>query len=158
MKNNIHFLTVILLFISCKPDVENKEQMLFDKFFKPLAIPKSLEEMGASQTDFAFRIYHQKDYKEAIVNFKYALIDNPNNDKLKLYLGISFLKMKDMRQAKRLFANIMDHGKEEYKEIANWYLALTLLKDDKASAKILLSQLFSSKSYGSLAKELYSLI
>ena len=158
MKNTIHFLTVFLLIISCKPDVENKEQMLFDKFFEPLAIPKNLDELGASQTDIAFRIYYQKDYKEAIVNFKYALLDNPNSNKLKLYLGISFLKMKDIRQAKRLFANIMDHGKEEYKEIANWYLALALLKDDKASAKILLSQLFSSKSYGSKAKELYSLI
>ena len=158
VKNTIYFLTAILLITSCKPDVENKEQMLFDKFFEPLAIPKNLYELGASQTDIAFRIYHQKDYKEAIVNFKYALLDNPNNNKLKLYLGISFLKMKDIRQAKRLFANIIDHGKEEYKEIASWYLALALLNEDKASAKILLSQLFSSKSYGSQAKELHSLI
>ena len=158
LKKTIRFLTIILLIISCKPEVENKEQMLFNRFFEPLAIPKSLDELGTSQTDFAFRIYHQKDYKEAIVNFKYALIDNPNNIELRLYLGISFLKMGDLRQAKKLFANIMDHGKEEYKEIANWYLALTLLDDDKASAKILLSQLFDSKSYESLAKELYSLI
>ena len=158
VKNTIYFLTAILLITSCKPDVENMDQILFDKFFEPLAIPKNLDELGASQTDIAFRIYHQKDYKEAIVNFKYALIDNPNNNKLNLYLGTSFLKMKDMRQAKRLFANIMDHGKEEYKEIANWYLALTLLKDDKASAKILLIQLFGSKNYGTQAKELYSLI
>ena len=158
LKKTIYFLTIILLFISCKPEVENKEQMLFDKFFEPLASPKNLDELGASQTDIAFRIYHQKDYKEAIVNFKYALIDNPNNNKLKLYLGISFLKMRDIRQAKRLFANIMDHGKEENIEIANWYLALTLLNEDKASAKILLSSLFDSKSYGSQAKELYSLI
>jgi len=158
LKITIHFLAVILLIISCNPEVDNKEQMLFDRFFEPLAIPKSLDEMGASQTDIAFRIYHQKNYKEAIVNFKYALIDNPNNNMLKLYLGISFLKIKDIGQAKRLFANIMDHGKEEYKEIANWYLALTLLNEDRATTKILLSQLFGSKSYGSQAKELYSLI
>lgn len=158
LKKTIHFLTIILLSISCKPEVENKEQMLFNRFFEPLAIPKSLDELGTSQTDFAFRIYYQKDYKEAIVNFKYALIDNPNNIEIKLYLGISFLKMGDLRQAKKLFANIMEHGNEEYKEIAKWYLALTLLNDDKASAKNLLSQLLGSNSYGSRAKELYLLI
>ena len=154
----IHFLTIILLIISCKSKIENKEQLLFNRFFEPLTISKSLDELGTSQTDIAFRIYSQKDYKEAIVNFKYALLDNQNNIEVKLYLGICFLKMGDLRQAKKLFANIMEHGNEEQKEIAKWYLVLTLLNDDKASVKKLLSQLFGSKRYGSKAKEMYPLI
>jgi len=158
LKKAILFHIIILLIISCKPKVENKDQILFNRFFEPLAIPKNLVELGNSQTDVAFRIYHQKDYKEAIVNFKYAIIDNQNNNELKLYLGISFLKMGNIRQAEKLFAKIMEHGNKEHKDIAKWYLALTLLIDDKTTAKSFLSQLFDSKEYGFKAKELYSLI
>ncbi len=158
LKNPIHFLSIILLFFSCKPDIENKDQTLFNRFFEPLAIPKSFDQLGFSQTDVAYGIYHQKDYKEAIVNFKYALIDNPNNNELKLYLGISFLKTGNVRQAEKLLAKIIEQGNEEKQEIAKWYLALLFLKDNKVSSKNLLSQLFASKNYGSKAKELHSLI
>ena len=158
LRNPIHFLGIILIITSCKPDVENKDQMLFDKFFEPLAIPKSFDELGFSQTDVAYGIYHQKDYKEAIVNFKYALIDNQNNNELNLYLGICFLKTGNVRQAEKLFAKIIEQGNQEHQEIAKWYLALTFLNDNKASSKNLLSQLLTSKNYGSKAKELHSLI
>jgi len=124
---------------------------LFSKYFKPYPENrtdlKRSENTSLSQKDYAFFIYQQKDYKEATINFKYALIDHPNDASIRFYLGVSFLAMANLKEAETQFNIILRSENDQYHEASQWYIALIFLKKNNLKeAKVLFEKLESQGS------------
>ena len=95
-------------------------------YFEPYPLTNDLNiliQSGFGQKAYAFKIYNQGDYSEAIVNLKYALVDYPNDPELNFYLGVSFMAIHDYRSARKQFQNLINEN-HNYKEAGKWYLAL----------------------------------
>jgi tetratricopeptide (TPR) repeat protein len=96
----------------------------------------------------AFQLYNQRDYKEAIVNFKYTLVNNPEDNEVNFYLGICMLLTNEPRNAIREFNLILNESENDSLiNEAKWYKALALIKLDRIpQAKRLLGELSSEDS------------
>ncbi len=113
---------------------------LFDTNYEPYPNTVHLITRGEahlSEEKKAFIAYESGHYKEAVSLF--STLDQ-NLNYLDLYMGISYLNIDDTEKAIELFrkAETKDH---EFKEAANWYLALAYLKNnDEQRAKTVLEK------------------
>ena len=125
--------TIVILIIA---NSNTHSEKSIREYFKPYPVSETLKKLSNSspgQKAYAFRVYQQQDFKEAIVNFKYALIESPNDADIQFYLGICFLAINDYRSAKKQFEKLREHT--DYNSAASWYLGLcNYLNNHKESA------------------------
>lgn len=113
---------------------ETGEGQLFSNYFRHYPAESDLS--GYSQKDFAIKVYNQKDYKEAIVNFKYALVDLADDPEIRFYLGVSFLATSDAKEAIKQFEQVLNKDQSNFKDPARWYKALSYLKLNQIESSI----------------------
>lgn len=105
-------------------------QALFADYYEPYTTNLTTRDM--SSDDILAQIetlYNAGKYEEAIPVIETALSQNPANAKLSLAAGVAHLELNNLEKAafyfKRAAAN------ELLQEVADWYLALTYLKQDR---------------------------
>lgn len=105
--------------------------------------------------------YNGKKYSEAINLFNSYLASSKNvqnKSQIELYLAKAYLAENKTVEAKNILSTIIKEGKKSIKEDAEWYLVLTLIKENnveqakKGLNEILLSQ--TSSTYQGKAMKL----
>lgn len=130
-------ITVALFFllgnrnsVSYKVSLEDIES----KYLKPWPLPDHWDETPGFRTrDVAFHSYSQHDYSEARVNFKYAIVDNPDDNTVRFYLGVCELLTGEALGSIREFNLLLRDEKNEYVEPSKFYKSIALLKLDRNS-------------------------
>ena len=94
----------------------------------------------------AFIAYESGDFKGAADSFQ-EISKGAQTNYLNFYLGMSYLHLNQLKQAKTYFTKTIN-GKNDFVDEANWYMALVALKEkNTASAKQYLMQLTAADSY-----------
>ncbi len=144
-------LLPVYLFVPLPGKLGDTPPVLYEQYFNAypnfeVTVNRS-EKTNLSERDYAFFLYDQKDYAEAVVNFKYAIVKNPGDAASKFFLGVSLMITKDHFQAKRQFNAVIEDGNSNYVEAAKWYLALTHLADNKSLQATELFEELASDGY-----------
>ena len=82
----------------------------------------------------AYLAYDLGEYSEAITYFK-ELIDQNKTATNYFYAGVSSLELGDMEAAK-IYFNVTANHFEEFREQAQWYMAMTLLKENRVNEAV----------------------
>lgn len=105
--------------------------------------PLSLTVMGNTQqakTD-AEMAFGQKDYAKALAALDQVLSDEPNNIKASFYRGICLLELGRVPESRQVFEPLAS-GNSALREDADWYIALSYLKEkNNAACKAKLQQI-----------------
>ena len=166
MKKNFIYLSFCFLLsfilVSCGSEPAQSPDQLFDQNFKveqvtnlynSRSIPegKSPEEMEknrilVSSSAKGVDAYNQHRYTEAIQYFKsYINTFGKKNTEIGLYLSISYLASKQLDKAKEGFQHLLKKGNKSIKKDAEWYLVLTLIKDNNVNEALQLLNKISAK-------------
>ena len=109
---------------------------LFDKYYQPyenvLTTRGDINTINQSQFfSEALRNYHKEDYIEAKQLFEKVILLKDDDMLAHLYYGIVCLEMNLFEEAERNFKLIINEQDQFFKQQAQWYLALTYLKNDR---------------------------
>lgn len=134
--------------------------------YKKYAVHQSLEvgtKSGVNATDsiklLAADFFNQKKYTDASTLLEKYFETIEEDPRMKLGLGICYLEMNNLEQAKNIFEEISD-GNSIMKQEAKWYLALFYLKTNNTSmtqnilTEIKNSSDFRARDAGNLLEEL----
>jgi len=136
----------------------NSPEKVFTSNFKP--DPGLPTTMGtASDYEFYYGMvnYKRKEYAEAINRWEPLYAANPENDTVVYFLGVANLAQGKARQAEKYLQMIREKTESVFYEEIRYYLALSLLKENKIEeAKNVLEQSESSANIV-LLKELKTL-
>jgi len=113
----------------------NSPEELFDANFQPfpnLVIDLDQVPLDTTPVVKTFLAYRNKEYEKA---FQYStkITDLPEDDPIQLYRAVCKLAMSDAHTAEYLLLPLSEKN-WEYRDAANWYLALANLKQGKVSA------------------------
>lgn len=102
------------------------------------------DEEALQEILIAMKAYDNNEYKQAVILFQKFLEIHPKStyqNKVELYLGLSYLESNKVEKAMVQFQNLS--SKESANQaVAEWYLALTYLKAEKPKqAKVILNKL-----------------
>jgi tetratricopeptide (TPR) repeat protein len=132
----------------------NDYQRLYNTYFIPF---DQGEFRGNNPSIFeaGLKKYHENEFEGAIVLFQSGLSEHPTESILLIYIGNSYLQLKDWPNAKEAFAKAMQSNNQLVKEHATWYLALTFIRlEDIPHAKGLLEELSEKSLYAKESKTL----
>lgn len=106
----------------------------------------------------AWRLYSNGNYEDAYLQFQYSLRNGNPNEAGWFYLGICAIELDRFNQAEMAFNKVLSAEDGRYKEQAQWYLALSYLREDKLTeAKNKLLEIEKSTStYAPKSSELLS--
>jgi tetratricopeptide (TPR) repeat protein len=122
----IIFVVVGLWLFSSKH--ESNEQY-FQAYYKPF--PATIVTRGKSDANRAQFSYSSGNYKNAAEDLENAITaeaDPYAKQDLMLLLGNSYLMINEVSGAEKCFRELVTTGREDVRQHAMWYLALTLLK------------------------------
>ena len=105
---------------------------LFEDHYQPMANVVDPISKAELSNESAFQLYEQQRYDEALIALE-QLSDHPA--KL-MYLALCHLELSNLNQAKVLFQEISNDKNHEFYEEAQWYLALTHLRNDQPKSAI----------------------
>lgn len=77
--------------------------------------------------------FNSKNYKEALLQLTILANTNPNDTEIELYKGICYLELNIYVEADIIF-DIISSGNSAFVNTANWYKALSMLKQEKFKA------------------------
>lgn len=100
-------------------------------------------ERGGVEDAFAKaeKAFNNGAYEDAIVHFDTILENDPLNAQVLYYKGIALVEVDEYAKAEKVFQNLIQ-GNSLFKNKAHWYLALSLLKQDRIQdCKILLQMI-----------------
>jgi len=125
----------------------NQPAATFAEFYqKPQWDTQTRGENENDQYTQAIKIYNQGNYAAALSAFEDLIKEYPEDNRLRLYKGISDLEYGNLRQADTELQTVRINS-DIYFEEASWYLALLKVKSkDKAEAIRLLDELLSIRS------------
>ena len=115
----------------------NKPERLFSEYYKP--DPGLITAMGTSDNylfEHAMIDYKTKKYDSAIKTWEGLLKTNPASDTLNYFIGSAFLAKDRSDSAVYYFQKIVTHPGSYFFNDANWYLGLTLVKQQKSQKAI----------------------
>lgn len=136
----------------------NSSEKVFAANFKP--DPGFPTTMGtSSEYDFYYGMvnYKRKEYAEAISRWEPIYGANPENDTLVYFLGVANLANGNARQAKKYLQMAKKKTESTFYEDAKYYLALSLLKENKIEEAIQTLENSSSSVNISLLQQLNDL-
>ena len=110
-------------------------EVLFEANFHPfpnVLVDLEKDSLSANPKVLTFLAYRNKNYEEAL---RYSDKINPlsEHDPIQLYRGVSFMALNKMNRAIEILEPLTDTS-SEYKDAANWYLALCKLKQNDLMA------------------------
>jgi len=108
---------------------------LFKDNFDPY---NSVVEVRGNGSDFeqAMAKYASRDYQAAITLYENILQKSPDSTVVNFYAGISYLATNNTQNAENQLQKVVKSGNEIFAEKAEWYLALSALKqENKTLAK-----------------------
>ncbi len=133
-------LGIALLIYQFTKPVKISSHLVYAEYFSPYP---SSEERGEDEAKLiqGFKAhYSDKNYQKALDQIKPIL--NTQNNEMKLMAGICALESDDFHLSTQLFNDILSTKDYYFQDHANWYLALTYLKQDKIKEAItILTQL-----------------
>lgn len=141
--------------------IQNREHasslQIYEKYYQPY--PAFINIRNASLltiTDQATRLYNSEKYEEALPLLIQIIKMEPDNVSVQFAAGIAQLETGQIEKATQTFSAIKD---PEFKEIAQWYLALTFVKQkDYENARTVL-ELIEKESYNySKAQEILQIL
>lgn len=136
----------------------NSSEKVFAANFKPdPGIPTT---MGtSSEYDFYYGMvnYKRKEYAEAISRWEPIYGANPENDTVVYFLGVANLANGNGRQAKKYLQMAKKKTESTFYEDAKYYLALSLLKENKIDEAMETLENSSSSANISLLQQLNDL-
>ena len=148
---------VSLLYFTLKTTPSEKQ--LFAAYFSPY--PAGVVERSSDTADTLFvnamTAYNKNNFQQAILLLEQVETSDTTGMAVDLYLGISFLETGNLKNASKRFRKILSSKDHVFKEQAQWYLCLTLLKQkkDKEEVRPLLRQLINEKGdYTQQAREM----
>ncbi|MFN0200900.1 MAG: hypothetical protein ACKVTZ_05240 [Bacteroidia bacterium] len=101
-----------------------------------------------SEVKQAIALYEMKKYTEAIAQCVKLEKTMPDSLQLNLYHGLASLETNDLATAKTELERVAKSGNENYSDIADWYLALTFMKENKTEeAKTLLTTISNTDGH-----------
>ncbi len=115
---------------------ENSSERLFADYFGDYADPDlyamrsggmDVEELNPTLEE-AYSFYFEDDFEKAVFLFDSYSQENPVDDRTQFYLGLSYLKMDDARQALPYLESVVAMEASEFLNDAKWYQALSYLK------------------------------
>jgi tetratricopeptide (TPR) repeat protein len=116
---------------------KNEGEKLFAQYFE--ADPGLATTMGSS-TEYEFNLgmiqYRSGKFKEALAVWKPLLKERPLNDTLNYFTGMAFLSMDQADSAGHFFKQTLSLSNTSFQSDANWFLALSLLKQNKAAEAV----------------------
>lgn len=109
-------------------------QTLYASHFEPY--PDLITQMDASQSlqEEAMAQYNSGNALQALTLFGAVLEDDPDNDLIRLYMGVSHMQINELDEAIRTFDQLIQGDVPSYREPAEWYKALALLKAERKEA------------------------
>ena len=117
-------LLIYFLFFT-KPSPEK----VYADFFVPFPVAEMTRDSDARQEWIeAGSFYNQQNYQEALPRLEGLVQSNPDNQELKLALGVSYLESNQLQQAEATFTQVLTNNNALFTDQAQWYLALTALK------------------------------
>jgi len=103
-------------------------QELYAVYFQPYPDLLTTMSVTTENQQPALTFYNQGDYETAAKKFEEILQQSPQDDLIRLYLGVSQLQAGHPQQAIHTFEELMALGSSAYTEPAQWYKALAYLK------------------------------
>ncbi|MEL6919031.1 MAG: tetratricopeptide repeat protein, partial [Bacteroidota bacterium] len=122
---------------------------LFKDYYTPYPIEDTIRGTNENRIDKASQSYARGEYKTAIPELNSLVSQFPDRTVLKLYLGNCYLGTDQEKEAIRVFEQIKKE--DGYYENAQWYLALSYLKDNDKNKSI--ATLENIVSYNGALKE-----
>lgn len=116
--------------------VDANPQDIFNKSFQPY--PTTGITNRADNNDFvkATQLYDKKDYAGAVKIYDGILDTHPDSVIVNLYAGIANLSLGKSKEATKQFESVIKSNNPNYKDAAEWYLAILPLKEGQKSAAI----------------------
>jgi len=149
----ILLVTVTFYFMREQTPINEK---LYTAYFEPFDSPGSGLTRGNSEVTLkteAYEAYDNGNYKVAAQLFE-QIIKEKEDPIAQLCLGNSYLAQNDFPKAEKIFTDMVTKRTELITQ-ANWYLALTYLKENKMErAKATLWEISKSSTYGEKARKL----
>jgi len=107
----------------------------------------SLTRSAGNTNDEAMTKYREGDFNSALVLFNEILDKDPSNIYVRYYTGLASIETKQNEKAITEFKYIIDQKNNLFVENAQWYLALTYLRNNQMTdAKDLLVQINNSSN------------
>ena len=118
-------------------DQKNSNEKLFARYFT--ADPGLVTSMGTTDKydfDRAMIDYKTGKYKEALAGWNKLLLSKPGNDTLTYFSGVTQLALNNTNEAITSFTQTIHQPNSVFRSDAYWYLALALVKNDRAAEAI----------------------
>lgn len=135
---------------------------VFEQHFTPYYNVLNGTERSAGNVSggLAMRLYEQQQYEEALVVFREAIRQHPDNTGLLFYKALSHLSVEQADSAIVDLHRVVNQPEGQLQEPARWYLGLAYLqKGDTEKAKALFEEIETSgDSYSDRAKEVLEAI
>lgn len=85
--------------------------------------------------------FNKRDYRNAILFFNNILETDPNNAQVLYYKGIALVEIDEYEEGQKVFQELVQ-GNSVFKNKAQWYIGLSLLKQDRIQeCKLILQML-----------------
>lgn len=137
-------------------------QAVFEEYYSPYynvlgGAERSVDNVNGN---LAMRLYEQQQYEEALLVFREAIHQNPDNPSLPFYKALSHLSVEEADSAIADLTRVVNQTEAPLQEPARWYLGLAYLqKGDTKKAKELFKEIEASgDSYSERASEVLEAI
>ncbi|RME08936.1 MAG: hypothetical protein D6816_05020 [Bacteroidetes bacterium] len=120
----------------------------------PLAL---VEKSGADARTLAEaeQAFNKGDYRKALPILQEYVANNPDDDLVKVYLGIAKMEIGETPEAREIFSSLATSNSPEIRDFAVWNLALSFLKDgNKEACRKVLQSIPEESGYYQKAKDL----
>lgn len=136
----------------------NSAEKIFASNFKPdPGLPTTMGTSSEYEFYYGMVNYKRKEYAEAISRWEPIYGANPENDTLVYFLGVANLANGNSRQAKKYLQMAKKKTESTFYEDAKYYLALSLLKENKIDEAIETLENSSSSANISLLRQINDL-
>lgn len=125
---------------------------VYDRYYEPYDPPSVLRDNideGSENWNKAVEYYYAGNYEDALQYFEISQNDNVHFTTREFYQGMSYLQLEhpDFVDAAYYFNEVRLEN-SDYKEQANWYYALAILKNGrKIEAKQVFKEIVKNKTY-----------
>ena len=128
-------------------------EIKFENYFE--AYPMVLSQRGTNDQSTLIQAYQNRDWDQVLPLIRNWQVQEPNNELVKLYLGIAALGANNLTVAIEQLGNLVK-DKPQVEEQARWYLALAFWQNgNNTEAKEMLELIIQEESYRyELAKDL----
>ncbi len=136
----------------------NTSEKVFAANFKPdPGLPTTMGTSSEYEFYYGMVNYKRKEYSEAISRWEPLYGANPENDTLVYFLGVANLANGNPRQAKKYLQKANEKKQSVFYEDSKYYLALSLLKENKIKEAIETLKNSSSSANISLLQQIKGL-